>query len=376
MTDATLSFPDIVPSLGDGAVRLRAHRTEDAERIVEQGQDAESSRWTTVPHPYQLSDAHEYLTSIAADWGTPEGARAWVITAADDPEATFLGTIDLRPKGAGIAELGFGLHPQGRGRHLVAAATRLVARWWFDHGGVRVYWRANRGNFASWRVAWACGFEWHGCQPGSLAHRGEAVDGWIASVGRDDPLDAPRTRWNEAALLRGEGIILRPWQDDDATACEEPDTPGHFMPPGAAPTTETFAEWLLRRRERMALGKATHWCIADSATDHALGEIVLIETGQEEGSVELGYQLFPSARGRGVATKAAALALGHAFTGRADGGRGFRRAGALTVGDNESSARVLERLGFVEWGREPAFCARDDGSLDDARHWVLIPSGG
>ena len=45
---------------------------------------------------------------------------------------------------------------------------------------------------------------------------------------------------------------------------------------------------------------------------------------------------------------------------------------ALTVGDNEASAGVLERLGFTSWGREPAFCERGDGSLDDARHWALL----
>ena len=42
-----------------------------------------------------------------------------------------------------------------------------------------------------------------------------------------------------------------------------------------------------------------------------------------------------------------------------------------TVGDNDASSAVLQRLGFAEWGREPAFCAREDGSFDDARHWVL-----
>ena len=49
----------------------------------------------------------------------------------------------------------------------------------------------------------------------------------------------------------------------------------------------------------------------------------------------------------------------------------MRRAIALTVGDNDASSAVLQRLGFAEWGREPAFCAREDGSFDDARHWVL-----
>ena len=41
-------FPACVPELTDGVVRLRAHRVEDVDRIVEQCVDEESIRWTTV----------------------------------------------------------------------------------------------------------------------------------------------------------------------------------------------------------------------------------------------------------------------------------------------------------------------------------------
>ncbi|MCA1784214.1 MAG: GNAT family N-acetyltransferase [Intrasporangiaceae bacterium] len=129
-----------------------------------------------------------------------------------------------------------------------------------------------------------------------------------------------------------------------------------------------------RRREQMARGEATHWCIADATTDRALGDLVLIDRDQEQGSAELGYVLFPSARGRGAATSGGRLATAHAFAPEGEGGRGLRLLTALTVGDNDASARVLERLGFTQWGREPQFCARADGTFDDARHWVLLPS--
>lgn len=98
---------------------------------------------------------------------------------------------------------------------------------------------------------------------------------------------------------------------------------------------------------------------------------MLIYRGQEAGTAELGYQLFPSARGQGAATRAGRLLLAHAFGASEDGGRGLRRVVALSVGDNAPSAAVLERLGFTEWGRERQFCARADGTFDDARHWVI-----
>lgn len=369
---ATASFPDCVPVLTDGRVMLRAHADADVPRTVEQSVDPESIRWTTVPSPYAEKDALTWFEAIRAGWETGKGPFLWALTEATDTD-TYLGTIDVRPQTAGIGVIGFGLHPQGRGRGLMAAALRLATRWWWEQGGVRMHWQANRGNFASWRVAHACGFRYHGLIPGHLPFRGEALDSWNASVGRDDDLTRPATPWWEPVPLDGRGIRLRAWRESDAEALEPGDSPSHFMPKGAEPTTDTFTHWLLRKREQAAFGMATHWCIADAETDRALGDVVLIDRGQEEGSAEAGYFLFPSARGRGVASRAIEVATAYAFRAEADGGRGLRRLTALTVGDNIASARVLERAGFTEWGREPKFCARADGSLDDARHWVRFP---
>ena len=73
-------------------------------------------RWTTVPRPYGLDDAHDFLAKIEREWAAPDGLRHWAVTDAADPQARYLGTVDLRPRGGGAAETGFGLHPQGRGR--------------------------------------------------------------------------------------------------------------------------------------------------------------------------------------------------------------------------------------------------------------------
>lgn len=367
-----MSFPEVVPQLDDGVARLRAHRPGDVDAIVDQAQDPDMIRWTTIPQPYAAPEAREFLASIAAAWSESSGLKCWAIASADDPDAAYLGTIDIRPQGAGIGELGFGLHPRARGRHLMTAAVRLVVRWWFEQGGVRVFWRANRGNFASWRVAWACGFRAHSQVAELLPHRGEALDAWVASVGRGESLDGPAASWNEPAPLAGDRLGLRAWREADAAWCEPAACPAHFVPAGTYPTADRFAQWLLDRRERMSRGESTHWCIVDTE-DRPLGEVLLIEAGEPEGSAQLGYKLFPSARGRGVATAAARLVLAHAFAPAAEGGRALRRLTAVTVGDNAASARVLGRLGFRRWGVEPAFCVRADGSFDEAHHWVCFP---
>src|SRR5690606_20989552 len=115
------------------------------------------------------------------------------------------GSIDLRPRDAGRAETGYGLHPEGRGRGLMSRALKLVCQYWFDAGGKRVDWYAERGNFASWGPARAAGFEFVTTLPEHVAHgEGGLVDAWFASLGRDDPME-PRTEWITPPVLEADG---------------------------------------------------------------------------------------------------------------------------------------------------------------------------
>ena len=259
--------------------------------------------------------------------------------------------------------MGFGLHPEGRGQGLMAGALRLVCRWWFGEGGSRVHWLAVRGNFASWRVAWSCGFTHHGTVPQSHPDPDDAaapaLDVWRASLGADDVME-PRTPWEDVPVLdapAGDGIRLRPWRDDDIEALEPRDQPDHYMPARGVLDADTFPEWLMIRREQMSLGRTLSWCAADATTDAALGEVLVFVTEGtlDDDTAELGYQVVPSARGRGVATSGARALVAHAFVPRSAGGLGMRRLVAQTAEDNAASNRVLDRLGLHHLG------ARDRG---------------
>ena len=374
-----MPFPDCVPELTDGVVLLRAHRADDAERIVEQSTDPESMRWTTVPRPYALEDARTWLARIEDQWNDAGGERLWAITDAEDPDRLYRGTIDLRPRGGGAAETGFGLHPDGRGSGLMAGALRLVARWWFGEGGVRVHWAAVRGNFPSWRVAWSCGFTHHGTipqlHPDPADPSAPGLDLWRASLGADDVLE-PATPWDDIPVLDvpDHGIRLRPWRDEDVEALEPRDQPDHYMPARGVLDADTFPEWLLVRREQMSLGKVLSWCVADASTDAALGEVLLFVTEGtlDDDTAELGYQVVPSGRGRGVATAGGAALVRHALSPRGDGGLGLRRLVAQTADDNAASNAVLDKLGFTIWGRETAADILPDGRAIDALHWELL----
>jgi RimJ/RimL family protein N-acetyltransferase len=60
---------------------------------------------------------------------------------------------------------------------------------------------------------------------------------------------------------------------------------------------------------------------------------------------ELGYWIAPESQGNGYATEAADLCLTHAFDEL-----GLHKVWARTVEDNETSKRVLEKLGFQQEG--------------------------
>lgn len=163
------SFPDVVPVLTDGRVRLRPMTDEDLPAVVEQSNDPETVRWTTVPQPYDLGSARDFLAVHASGWADADETLHWAIELLPHdgaPGAPFAGIIDLRPSAKGGAwETGFVLHPAARGRGAMSGALRLAAGWAFDHGCPSLYWLAERGNFASWQVAHACGFTHHGTLP-------------------------------------------------------------------------------------------------------------------------------------------------------------------------------------------------------------------
>ncbi len=172
------------PVLRDGDdLALRAHRPEDVDGIVEQCRDPLSVAMTTVPTPYGRADAEGFVAAVADDW-----RRGRTASFAIELDGRFAGTVDLRLREAGWAEVGYGLHPAARGRGAMTRALLLVLGWGFAELGLDgVHWEARVGNEASWRVARTCGFRREGQVRGLLVHRGERLDGWIGSLLAGDP---------------------------------------------------------------------------------------------------------------------------------------------------------------------------------------------
>lgn len=381
------SYPEMVPVLQEGGVRLRAHAEADLPGIVEQCRDPQTVRWTSVPEGYDEEDARSFLARVREDWerGAATSPRWWAVEAVDeDGTWRFAGSYDYRPDGRGAAEVGFGLHPWARGRGVGEAALRLLLDHAFTEDGVQTMrWTVERGNWASRRLAWSCGFRLHGTVRARVPDRegGPPREAWVGSLRHDEPRE-PGARWLEPPVLHGERVVLRPWREDDADHLVLDELAHRFVGPALPTDAESgYAAWLLRHREAMASGQSVDWCLADPETDRPWGWLGVFGLGEKfaYGSGTVGYWTVPDARGKGVVTEALGLVAGHAFAPAPDdvrdpaGGLGLHRLAAQTDWRNAASQAALVRAGWRWCGTEQDACVYEPGGpgFDSARFELL-----
>ncbi|GAA1820651.1 hypothetical protein GCM10009682_46130 [Luedemannella flava] len=104
------------------------------------------------------------------------------------------------------------------------------------------------------------------------------------------------------------GLLLRPWQPDDADAvyraCQDPAIQRWTMVP--VPYERHHAEQFTGTAlDRWALGRDAPLGVFDAATGEVLGSCGLVALDEAAGWGEIGYWVAPWARGRGVGTHAA-----------------------------------------------------------------------
>jgi RimJ/RimL family protein N-acetyltransferase len=128
------------------------------------------------------------------------------------------------------------------------------------------------------------------------------------------------------------------------------------------PITARFEQGALHARIPQAMGIAirdidsgaadalpTVWLIIRRADARILGDIGLHGPPDNQGSVEIGYSLAPSARGKGIGTAAVS-----AMVKRLAAIPRISQVTAVTGASNTASRRLLERQGFHLTGQLPA----------------------
>ena len=146
-----------VPRLVGSTVVLRRHRDDDVARMVEGGRDPVLKRWLgQFPQPYGAEHAEQFVAVSRERQARGEGLD-W--TLADPGTDALIGNLGLFDVVAGReGELGYWLHPEGRGRGVATEAVGLALRHAFlapEVGGLglgRVKAVAAVGNTASQQV--------------------------------------------------------------------------------------------------------------------------------------------------------------------------------------------------------------------------------
>ena len=145
-----------IPVLETERLVLRAPRLEDAKAVVALASDRRVAENTArIPHPYRMSDALEWITSVTAE----EGKQTFLITLAGAPIGAC--GIDLRE--ASTPELGYWIGAPHWGQGYATEAARAVLDHAFtDLGHEALQAGARVSNPASRRVLEKCGFQWTG----------------------------------------------------------------------------------------------------------------------------------------------------------------------------------------------------------------------
>jgi RimJ/RimL family protein N-acetyltransferase len=114
-----------------------------------------------------------------------------------------------------------------------------------------------------------------------------------------------------------------------------------------------------------ASGRLAGLVVLDEQSGSVLGGASLQRLDAERAIVEIGYFLFPRARGCGRATRVARALAEHAFS------LGVKRVEAYVTVGNDASERVLERAGFTREGVVRSLPDPDGTRLDKTLYSLL-----
>jgi RimJ/RimL family protein N-acetyltransferase len=174
-----MSVREPSPPLSDCLVTLRPWLERDVPAIASACQDEDLAWWLDqVPQPYGESDARTYVAMARRGW--KEGTHAiFAITDADT--GAVLGSIGINwlDRDNAVAEIGYWVGREARGRGVATRATRLASRWALTECGTkRLQLRADTRNVASQRVAESAGFRREGVLRSARfnARQGRRVD--------------------------------------------------------------------------------------------------------------------------------------------------------------------------------------------------------
>jgi len=198
-----------VVTLSDGLVTLRPWSRDDARFMAEASADPAIRRYNgshdrlhPTP-PLSTTDAEAVIDESALNWrafaatGTPSGV-AFAILDTRSSELVGCCGVDNWSK-EDVAQFGYWIAPNARGRGYATRAAILLTRWLFDVGAARVFLTIVAGNEVSVAVARRAGFVYEGTMRAHGVWQGKRCDVmWFAAL----PLEWAMRRPDEEAQPR------------------------------------------------------------------------------------------------------------------------------------------------------------------------------
>ncbi|MFJ9570707.1 GNAT family N-acetyltransferase [Streptomyces bacillaris] len=148
--------------------------------------------------------------------------------------------------------------------------------------------------------------------------------------------------------LTADGLLLRPWREEDVPALleayDDPVMRQWVRLPVSTP--EEAARWLELQHEGWASGTRFSFAVTDvSRGGELVGNLALKRPGPGPERAEVGYWTAAWARGRGVAPRALEALTAWAFAAFAE--EGLVRLELLHQVDNVASCKVAEKSGYA-----------------------------
>ena len=159
---------------------------------------SESRRLGRPTPPLSTTDAEARIDKFALNWhafaatGTPSGVAFAILDGRSGELVGCCGVDDWSKED--VAQFGYWLAPDARGRGYATRAAILLTRWLFDLGAARVFLTIVAGNEESVAVARRAGFVYEGTMRAHGVWQGQRCDVmWFGAL----PLEWPMRRSDE-----------------------------------------------------------------------------------------------------------------------------------------------------------------------------------
>ena len=349
---------------------LRPWRHDDAGAVAAALAEESMRTFLAVPNPYSLSDALEFIDSVApTERSEGTGVECAVVDRASQ---SLVGSAALRlPHGMRSCDIGYWIAPTAQGNGYATETTRALAGWAFERGVHRVELRLDVRNIVSARVALAAGFAFEGIRREVLRDEGGRVDLAVFVRTATDSGAAVQAKFPalpDGGLSDGILALRSPLPQDIDSFAEQEADPLTLLTgfSGVAPPQAMMRRMLNRARLDLLVGPSAYFAMVDVATGQFAGSVRLGSSGPPNVGA-LGYAVHPRFRGRGFTSRALRLLSAWAFDEA-----GFARLELGAKSDNVASQRAAESAGFMSEGVWRSRLRNPDGTFSDEARYALI----